>query len=66
LLSQLVKLCLKNRGAIPVAHRVYFEQCVQHEALCFIEHFTAQLLFGPAGRFSPSEYRYRSLMLRHH
>ncbi len=58
LLSQLVVLCLKNRAAIPSARRAYYESCVQKEAITYLEQFTAHLLFGPNGRFSPDEYRY--------
>ncbi|AXQ50397.1 hypothetical protein ACLPJF_21810 [Pseudomonas vlassakiae] len=60
LLSELVVLCLKNRAAIPLARRTFYESCVQKEAIDYLEQFTAHLLFGPKGRFSPEEYRYYS------
>ncbi|MFG0419586.1 hypothetical protein [Pseudomonas sp. zjy_8] len=58
LLSQLVKICLENRAIIPPAQRSYYDCCVHQNALAYLEDFTAQLLFGPGGRFSPHEYRY--------
>lgn len=58
LLAELVVLCLKNRAVVPMCHRPYYESCVQKEAIAFLQRFTARLLFGPGGRFSPHEYRY--------
>lgn len=58
LLSQLVKLCLKNRAVVPPEQRSYYECYVSQRALAYLERCTAQLLFGPGGRFSPHEYRY--------
>ncbi|EMW0968917.1 hypothetical protein LU674_031475 [Pseudomonas alloputida] len=58
LLSELVKLCLKNRAKVPLARRAYYEGCVQKEAIAFLERYTSHLLFGPGGRLSPQEYRY--------
>lgn len=57
-LSHLIKVCLENRALVPLAHRPYFEQFVQQDALSSVEYFSAQLLFGPPGRFSPHEYHY--------
>lgn len=62
-LSQLVKVCLENRALVPLARRSYFEQFVQKDALLSLECFSAQLLFGPAGRFSPHEYNYVSAVM---
>ncbi|MCY1304297.1 hypothetical protein D9M71_169920 [compost metagenome] len=58
LLAELVMLCLKNRATVPLARRAYYERYVQLEALTYLEHLTARLLFGPGGRFSPHEYHY--------
>ncbi|MCY1297138.1 hypothetical protein D9M70_465660 [compost metagenome] len=58
LLAELVMLCLKNRATVPLVRRAYYERFVQPEALTYLEHFTARLLFGPGGRFSPHEYHY--------
>jgi hypothetical protein len=49
LLSELVKLCLKNRATVPLARRAYYEGCVQKEAIAFLERYTSHLLFGPGG-----------------
>lgn len=51
-------LCLKNRATVPLARRAYYERYVQQEALTYLEHFTARLLFGPDGRLPPHEYHY--------
>ncbi|AVX92150.1 hypothetical protein PkP19E3_31240 (plasmid) [Pseudomonas koreensis] len=59
LLAELVVLCLKNRARIPMARRDHYERIVQKEAMRYLEQVTAQLLFGPSGRFSPREYRYQ-------
>lgn len=53
LLAELVILCLKNRASVPLARRVYYERYVQKEAIAYLKHLTARLLFGPDGRFSP-------------
>jgi len=58
LLSELVKLCLKNRATIPLSKRHYYGGCVRAEAITYLEQLTTHLLFGPNGRFSPDEYRY--------
>ncbi|WAB99744.1 hypothetical protein OSW16_08920 [Pseudomonas putida] len=57
-LAELVRLCLDNRARIPLIHRPHYDQYVSPEALAFLEHATARLLFGPAGRFSSREYHY--------
>lgn len=56
LLAELVVLCLKNRAKVPLFRRAYYERNVQEEAIRYLEDFTAHLLFGPKGRFSPQEY----------
>jgi hypothetical protein len=56
LLAELVVLCLKNRATVPLVRRAYYEGNVQEEAIRYLEYFTANLLFGPKGRFSPQEY----------
>jgi hypothetical protein len=59
MLSALIKICLKNRATIPRDRRVYYGGYVQQEAFTYLEAVTAGLLFGPNGRFSLHEYRYR-------
>ncbi|MGG6929206.1 UNVERIFIED_CONTAM: hypothetical protein P3D59_22460 [Pseudomonas aeruginosa] len=61
ILSLLVRLCLENRARVPKAQRIHYAQYVQQEALEFLEDFTADLLFGRSGRFSPHEYRYTTI-----
>ena len=51
-LAEMVKACLAHRAAIPAV------QQAPAEAMAYLEKFTAMLLFGPKGRFSPQEYRY--------
>lgn len=58
-LAQLVQSCLERRGRVPPALRVRYTPHVRQEALTYIELITARLLFGPYGRLSPHEYRYR-------
>lgn len=58
-LSELVKSCLKNRARIPQSSRAYCDSYVQPEVFTYLEFLTRCLLFGPGGRFSPHEYRYR-------
>ncbi|KFB21506.1 hypothetical protein PGPR2_16470 [Pseudomonas aeruginosa PGPR2] len=57
-LAEMVKACLAHRAAIPAVQRAYFVQQAPAEAMAYLEKFTAMLLFGPKGRFSPQEYRY--------
>ncbi|MGE6565340.1 hypothetical protein ACQKF2_23790 [Pseudomonas hunanensis] len=57
-LVELVRLCLENRARVPLIHRAHYDRYAQQEAVAFLELFTAHLLFGPAGRFSPCEYHY--------
>ncbi|HCF3841113.1 TPA: hypothetical protein NID17_005788 [Pseudomonas aeruginosa] len=57
-LAEMVKACLAQRAALPAVQRAYFVQHVPAEAMAYLEKFTATLLFGPKGRFSPQEYRY--------
>ncbi|ORL69780.1 hypothetical protein B7H19_08810 [Pseudomonas putida] len=61
MLSPLVKQCLENRAKVPQSQRALYERFVQKEALAYTECITALLLFGRAGRFSPSEYRYAAV-----
>lgn len=58
-LAQLVQSCLERRGRVPPALRARYTPHVRQEALTYIELITARLLFGPYGRLSPREYRYR-------
>ncbi len=53
-----MKACLAHRAILPAAQRAYFTQHAPEEAVAYLEKFTATLLFGPQGRFSPQEYRY--------
>lgn len=57
-LAEMVKACLAHRAILPAAQRAYFTQHAPEEAVAYLEKFTATLLFGPQGRFSPQEYRY--------
>lgn len=57
-LAEMVKACLVHRATLPAAQRAHFAQHVPGEAMAYLEKFTAMLLFGPKGRFSPQEYRY--------
>ncbi|HHH9650066.1 TPA: hypothetical protein ACP37T_003555 [Pseudomonas aeruginosa] len=57
-LAEMVKACLAHRAALPAVQRAYFVQHAPAEAMAYLEKFTATLLFGPQGRFSPQEYRY--------
>ncbi|EPH9909613.1 TPA: hypothetical protein ACJYA0_004421 [Pseudomonas aeruginosa] len=57
-LAELVGACLKHRATLSVEQRAYFARYAQPEALAYLERLTANLLFGPKGRFSPEEYRY--------
>lgn len=58
ILAQMVRVCLENRGRVPLTQRAHYERYAQKEAIAFTELFTASLLFGAAGRFSPYEYLY--------
>lgn len=58
-LARMVRLCLQNRGTVPLALRAQYAQYAQKEAFAFLEGCAVHLLFGPAGRFSPHEYRYQ-------
>lgn len=58
LLAEMVKLCLENRGRVPFPLRTRYDSLVQQKAISYLESFTAELLFGPSGRFSPNEYCY--------
>ncbi|AGN83528.1 hypothetical protein HB13667_05545 [Pseudomonas putida] len=58
-LAEMVKACLIHRATLPAAQRAYFVQHASEEAVTYLEKFTARLFFGPQGRFSPQEYRYR-------
>jgi len=58
ILAEMVRACLENRGRVPLTQRAHYERYAQKEAIAFTEHFTASLLFGAAGRFSPYEYLY--------
>lgn len=58
ILAQMVSACLENRGRVPLTQRAHYERYAQKEAIAFTELFTASLLFGVAGRFSPYEYLY--------
>lgn len=60
LLVELVMLCLKNRATVPFALRDNYERYGQKEAIAYLEQFTAALLFGPNGRFSPHAYHYQA------
>ncbi|HBP6729752.1 TPA: hypothetical protein L6B36_22795 [Pseudomonas aeruginosa] len=57
-LAEMVKACLAHRAALPAVQRTYFVQHAPAEVMAYLERFTATLLFGPKGRFSPHEYRY--------
>jgi len=59
-LAQMVTLCLQSRGTLPLAHRDFYAQYAQPEAIAFLEMYVTHLLFGPAGRFSPQEYHYQA------
>ncbi|WP_281686869.1 hypothetical protein [Pseudomonas citronellolis] len=58
MLAEMVKACLAHRATLPAAQRADFAQHAPVEAMAYLEKFTATLLFGPLGRFSPQEYRY--------
>lgn len=58
-LAELIKSCLRNRAKIPPPVKEFFQTHVQPEAISAIEFLTVYLLFGPKGRFSPNEYRYK-------
>ncbi|EMR49354.1 hypothetical protein PPUTLS46_001777 [Pseudomonas putida LS46] len=57
-LAEMVRTCLKYRAILPAIQRSYFALHAQSEAITYLEHLTANLLFGPQGRFSPGEYHY--------
>ncbi|GLF14354.1 hypothetical protein JQS64_26890 [Pseudomonas aeruginosa] len=57
-LAEMVKACLAHRAILPATQRAYFAQHAPEEAVAYLEEFTATLLFGPQGRFSPQEYHY--------
>ena len=59
-LAELVKSCLMSRSRIQSSLTSRIGIDVQQEALAYVEALTVSLLFGPAGRFSPHEYRYLS------
>ncbi|MCE0907740.1 hypothetical protein LU664_026575 [Pseudomonas kurunegalensis] len=65
ILAELVKSCLINRSRIPSSLKARFGVYLHPEALTYIEILTERLLFGPAGRFSPHEYRYLSKPSHH-
>lgn len=58
ILAEMVRVCLENRGRMPLTQRAHYERYAQKEAIAFTELFTASLLFGAAGRLSPYEYLY--------
>ncbi|POA54783.1 MULTISPECIES: hypothetical protein [unclassified Pseudomonas] len=57
-LAEMVKTCLKHRACLSAAQRERFIRYAQPEAIIYLEYLTANLLFGPQGRFSPKEYHY--------
>lgn len=57
-LAEMVKTCLKHRACLSTTQREYFMRYAQPAAITYLENLTADLLFGPQGRFSPEEYRY--------
>lgn len=57
-LAEMVKACLANRATLSAEQRECFVQHAPEEAVAYLEKFTATLLFGSLGRFSPQEYRY--------
>lgn len=61
ILAGLVRSCLENRARVPTKLSECYYCHVQREALNYLELFTESLLFGPHGRFSPHEYRYRMM-----
>lgn len=49
LLSEMVILCLANHGKLPPIRRAYYQRRAQAEAIDYLEHLTARLLYGPGG-----------------